>query len=311
MPVNHGRRRLEPAAPRMGFRRPFQPPAPGRLRIGVVQQIEIKAELATCSKAFFTASTLFSARIEVMPDWQLQSARITLFVTPETEVPSSLWKDLLSELPETSIVQRQTATRTEAGLFADGTLTLLVQPMRVDFAYEGVLALGSGAAPVVGQYPVALRPLMALMRDWISGPRWLPSIIRIALGLVLISPVATREQGYRELERFIDGVPNTPDARDFSYQVNRPRANRVGVDEPDINRLSKWSVGGFRSITLDPAVQRASAHLGSMSHHVRLELDINTSAEYYGTISRDLMNLFLDDLENGAAEIVEHGNRLP
>jgi hypothetical protein len=43
--------------------------------------------------------------------------------------------------------------------------------------------------------------------------------------------------------------------------------------------------------------------------HLRLELDINTSADFQGLIPREAAVSVIDDLLGGAREICEHGNR--
>lgn len=245
-----------------------------------------------------------------MPDWRVSSARLTVFVTPDTEVPNTLWRDMVGEDPESSIIQRATSTRTETGPFADGTLTLQVQPMRVDWNYEPIgVGLHDGLPPVLGAFPTAAGPLLQFGYRWVRAA-WFPSTSRIALAFVLISATANRERGYRELDRYIDGVPSTPDATDFHYQVNRPRASRAGLDGLQINRLSKWSVGGYGSVFFAPGVPNASPTQSPLLYHLRVELDISTSAAFNGLIPRDTVQSVLDDLFNGATEIAERGNRL-
>jgi hypothetical protein len=245
-----------------------------------------------------------------MPDWRVLSVRLTVFVTPDTEVPVTLWRDVVGEDPENSVTQRATATRTETGPFSDGVLTLQVQPMRIDWTHEPV-GLGSqgGLPQVLGPFPNGAEPFLRFARRWITNG-WYPPTTRMALGFVLISATPDRDAGYRELSQYIDGVPNTPDATDFLYQVNRPRASRVGLDGLQVNRLSKWSVGAFRLIAVLAGAANANPILSPMHHHLRLELDINTGADFPGKFPRQSVGAVLDDLVNGATEIFEHGNRI-
>jgi hypothetical protein len=245
------------------------------------------------------------ARIINMPDWQLMSARLTIFVTPDTEVPSTLWRDTVGEDPETSIVQRMIAVRTETGPFAAGTLTLIVQPTRLDWNYEG-LPSDVPIALKIGPYPDALRPFLDFCHRC-GTAAWFPSTTRIALGLVLTVPTENRQTGYHELSQYIDGVPDDPEARDFQYQVNLPRAARVGIDRLEINRLSKWSVGSIRA-TASNSIAGTTAVI--LSHfHLRLELDISTNWEFQDLIPRESIDGVLDDLAAAANEVVERGAR--
>jgi hypothetical protein len=247
-----------------------------------------------------------------MPDWQLLNARLTIFLAPDALVPPTLWRDLIGEEPENSVVQRATATRTERGPFADGNLSLQIQPMRIDWVHEpvGVGAVG-GLPPVLGVFPTAADALLQLGRRWVTNGWFPPSTPRVALGFILISPAPDRESGYRELGQFIDGVPNTPDATDFQYQVNRPRASRTGIDGLQVNRLSKWSVGAYGVFVISSAAVAASPSTTTqLLHHLRLELDINTSADFQRPIPRESVESVIDDLLSGASEICEHGNHL-
>jgi hypothetical protein len=246
-----------------------------------------------------------------MPEWRLLNARLTVFVAPDTVVPPTIWRDLVGEEPEDSSVQRSTATRIESGPFADGTLKLQIQPMRIDWAYEPVgLEAREGLPPFIGPFPAAADPLIQFGHRW-TASAWFPSVSRVAVGFTLLSPTRDRETGYQELSQFIDGVPNTPDARDFHYQVNRPRASRAGIEGLQVNRLAKWSVGAFLvfAVAFDGTSNPSSAN-STPRYHLHLDLDINTSADYQGVIPRGSIEGLIDDLFAAGQEISEHGNRL-
>jgi hypothetical protein len=246
-----------------------------------------------------------------MPEWRLANARLTVFVAPDTVVPLTIWRDLIGEEPEASGVQRATATRIESGPFADGTLKLQVQPMRIDCVHErDGLEIQEGLPPALGPFPDAAGPLLQFGRRWVTSAGF-PSILRIALGLTLLSPTPDRETGYRELGQFVDGVPNTPDARDFLYQINRPRASRAGIEGMQVNRLSRWSVGTvqFFAVAFGGTANPTSV-TSARQYHLRLELDISSSEDYQGVIPRAGVEGLITDLFSGAREISEQGNRI-
>jgi hypothetical protein len=217
-----------------------------------------------------------------MPNWLVVNARLTVFVTPDTVVPQAFWQAVIGEEPETSIVQRAIATRIETGPFAEGKLTLQVQPIRIDWVHEPV-GLGDGGQPsVLGIFPAAAESLLQLGRRWVLS-NWFPSIQRMALGFVLISSTRDRETGYAELREFIDGVPNSPDATEFLYQVNRPRPSSADIDGLQVNRLSRWSVGAYKIFNMSAGSHPIESQL---HNHLRLELDISTSADFLALIPR-------------------------
>jgi hypothetical protein len=241
-----------------------------------------------------------------MSNWWIANARLTAFVAPDAIVPPTLWQAVLGEEPETTIVQREAALRIESGPFAEGKLTLQVQPIRIDWVHEPA-GMGEGGQPVtLGRFPAAAEPLPQLGRQWIES-EWFPSVQRMALGFVLTSPTRNNETGYGELRRFIDGVPSSPDAADFLYQVNRARPSRVGLNGIHVNRLSRWSVGAYQFVALAPGSPHPIE--SPLQYHLRLELDISTSAHFRGLIPPEAAAGLIHDLFNGAQEISEQGNR--
>src|SRR5204863_8813113 len=131
-----------------------------------------------------------------------------------------------------------------------------------------------------------------------------PGTKRLALGVLLAEPTATKETGYARLRHFIDVVPEG-EATDFVYQVNRPRRSTVGV--PDfVNRLAKWSVAQMQLVLLTAGAAPASAEPVSF---VSLDLDVNTPAEFGGPIPPASVGAVLDDLWAGALEIATVGDR--
>jgi len=239
-----------------------------------------------------------------MPDWFLANARLTFFVIPEAQIVSTLWQDTLGEEPENSAFQRASLTRTANGPFAEGRLDLLTQPMRVDWVYQGAESEGN-SPPMLGTFPAAADPILDIGRRCQAGGSF-PSTYRIALGFVLISPTPDRDTGYRELKEYIDGVPDAPDAADFQYQVNRPRPSGA-IAGLLVNRLSKWSVGGYRMVAVSLGEAR-NPMVTPLQYHLRLELDINTAADFQGLIPRDRIQGVIEDLFRGAQEIYERGN---
>ena len=231
-----------------------------------------------------------------------------MFVTPETIIPDTLWREVVGEDSETTTQQRAAATRVESGSFAEGTLRLQIQPMRVDWFYEPPPAT-TAAMPAFGRFPAAARPFLEFVRRWATTGSF-PTSTRIALGFTLIAATEGRATGYRELSEFIDGVP-TPDATDFQYQVNRPRASRAGIEGLNINRLSRWSVGALGTVALLVGAGAPHPIIGPLQHHLRLEVDVNTAADFQGVIPHDMIPALLDDLFAGVTEVCEQGAHTP
>jgi len=241
-----------------------------------------------------------------MIDWLTLSARLSVFLAPDAVVSPSLWREVVGDEPDQSSTQRTLATRTETGPFAEGKLTHQVQPVRVDWVYEPPENEPFTTEPMtLGPFPGATDPLLKIAKRWLEVG--FPAAQRIALGFQLMIPCASREAGYEELKHFIDGVPGSGDATDFAYQVNRPRAAGTAVEGLRINRLSKWSVGAFRSIAMSTAA--ATPIVGEMRFHLRVDLDLHTAPDYPGLLPKEQMGQIIQDLREGAIEISERGNR--
>ena len=101
-----------------------------------------------------------------------------------------------------------------------------------------------------------------------AGCRWLavgsPSINRLAVGAVLLMPVADSRAAYQKLNGLLTAVRVDPDhSLDFFYQINWPRASMV-VSELRLNRLTRWSAISVRSFNLQVDDNKASVFVGSV-----------------------------------------------
>ncbi len=132
------------------------------------------------------------------------------------------------------------------------------------------------------------------------------AIHRIAFGTPLVWPTARRDESYEAIVGLIRTVPlSLAGARDFTYQVNRPRTSLV-VPELELNRLAKWvSIRG--SIVLaDIASQTLSR--SPEAHAVKLELDISSDAARRIAIDGERLPSLFDELIRLAKEIPEAGD---
>jgi hypothetical protein len=242
---------------------------------------------------------------KAMTDWKVRSARLTFFIAPNASVPSELWKKIAGEEPETSVLLRAQAVKTESGPLAEGVLKVQVQPMRIDCVYESLVE-ASGNVGSLGPFPQALTPLSSLMERWADSDSF-PSTQRVALGVTLYSETSDRASGYRALASFVDGVPTSEDATDFIYQVNRPRPSNVPMDGLVINRLSRWSVAGVQMVALGAGALSWPAT--PMQTFLQLDLDLSTNADLSISIPSESVVPVIHDLVTAASEISTRGNR--
>ena len=101
-------------------------------------------------------------------------------------------------------------------------------------------------------------------------------LARIAFGAVLKHPEADRQAAYLRLPDYVP-VQVNPESSDFFYQINLPPVpSTKEIEGLLLNRLSKWTVVGLKSVSLTLTGTVARAQAVPKGFALRLELDINT-----------------------------------
>ncbi|MEW5988506.1 MAG: hypothetical protein AB1791_17900, partial [Chloroflexota bacterium] len=230
--------------------------------------------------------------------WQANTLRLTAFVPPGSGLRTqNWWMDLLGEPPDNESSQPKVQKLTQEGLFDQGKLHFELQPGRIDWKYvaiekekENSTASSAEVLPTIGPFQETLETFLQLMMRWFSFESC-PTATRLAFGAILFLPVASRESGYRQLSTYLPFLDLDPQyVSDLVYQINRRRPSVSGPQGLYVNRLSKWSVGGFQNqaLVLGPeGVQLVTS--GSVYHACSLELDINTAQEFTGVLERNIL----------------------
>lgn len=241
--------------------------------------------------------------------WLASTLRLTAFPHPSSQANSSTWwETVIGQPPDNRQVQPKTGVLLDEGSFETGKLILNVQPIRVDWLFIPTFdqETNSPAVSHLATFQSAVTTFVGLAERWFNI---CPSLVRLAFGAVLDIPVTNRPDGYRRLMEFLPGIQLDADgSSDFLYQINRPRVSRY-APTLRINRLSKWSVAMATSaqIVLGPrAIHYAVPGQEYLS--ARLELDINTAADFQEELSREqFAPLFLELIELGK-EIAMRGD---
>ena len=228
-----------------------------------------------------------------MKNWLVQTLRFSAFVQGVS--PQSLddiWALISTDRPETDESRPREGFRRLATSADDGSiLDLILMPGRFD-----VLHLPAAAAaiqPVVhlGEAGPRVDSFVSQISTMLPGLNTDIQIQRIALGLVLLRPVTSREEAYQQLQSLVPVELNPETSRDFLYQINHPEKLSVGQDLLELNRLSKWSAMRMQSFALQLAPSGASVStpsgLATTENFVRCEVDNSTSAETVEALPRD------------------------
>ncbi|MES2178004.1 MAG: hypothetical protein V4550_09075 [Gemmatimonadota bacterium] len=238
--------------------------------------------------------------------WIAQHLRLTAFYEPDAsreELPK--WASLTGSDPENEARSGNLAQAD--GSYASGRLALgTVATERADLLYGPAIATLQQEAdypPSIGSFDTAIQPFNTVARRFLQSPA---KVLRIAFGVSLLSPTSDRDASYAEVVRLIRTVAfDLSGARDFTYQINRPRRS-LTVEGLEINRLAKWAAVRISVMTTD-VVNGVSTRTPE-SHGVRLELDINTDANRTDPLSHDHLSSLFDELTGLAPEIRDHGD---
>jgi hypothetical protein len=238
---------------------------------------------------------------------------VTAFPAQNAEVkPDHWWQEVVRTEPETQLVQAKLGEKRSQGAFEGGQLTLRLQPGRIDWllgppASKLQQVTEEETLSLVGRFDAKFPRFRELMDRWLPLS---PPLNRIAFGGVVLLPVPDRQSGYKRLQTYLPCVTIDPEgSRDLLYRINRPRMSGTGIKDLAINRLTTWSVSTitFKAFTITGG-QPSTVTSGSGAFFCRIDLDINTAAEFSGGFVPDQLEKALNELVGFGIEIIEKGD---
>jgi hypothetical protein len=249
-----------------------------------------------------------AASVTLARELNTEMLRLTAFLAPSTHpAAQTWWADLVGAQPETVTSKPGRGESQEAGALGNCTLTLSVQPGRVDWLLtkrleENVLPETGWAGP----FKETLDLFISLMTRWLENG---PPLVRLAFGAIVHEPTQDRIAAYRKLAQYLPDVKIDPErSEDFFYQINRPRPSET-IGTLNINRLSKWSSGAVVlarfALTKQQMVQQPMA-VGN--HSLRIELDLSTDPSFVGELPSGELRKLLGELERLAVELISKGD---
>ena len=252
------------------------------------------------------------------PDrWMAESFRYTCFLSGEgslEDVP--WWQEIVGRPSEAVNLDRKNQTRLEHGPFEGGMLVLGMAGPRVDWVWkarESGEEAEAGQDAALGPFPATVAKFAEVIRTWF-GSETCPTAKRVALGYVLLQPVADRVSGYRTLRPYLERYVkiDAEGSSDLVYNINRRRPSRSDFEGLQLNRLSKWMVRVTRAfavgLSLSPTGSRQQQKLGPQRFACCLELDLNTAPEYAGVFTPPQQSVVFEELRKAALEIAEKGD---
>jgi len=238
--------------------------------------------------------------------WQAEILRTTCFLSSATQLGTKdWWHELIGKQPENRILRLKESLQQDEGHIDGVKLILGIRPMRIDW-----IAVPNEDQDRfwIGPFQDSLNLFLDLMLRWLKVG---PPLKRLAFGAVLMLPVDDQKSGYAMIAKYLSHIKiDSEGSSDFFYQINRRRDSKVEVHDLKINRLSKWGVAkrGIGQIDLSPDIARINFFPASESYVCRLELDINTIAEYQNDLPREQLDNIFQELVDLGKEIAINGD---
>ena len=240
---------------------------------------------------------------EYTNQWLASAFRLTAFpVEPVVPPRAGLWSQLTGEEPDI-LTYRKSLELQEAGTHAGKVLNLTATPALTEWRLitpeSEVLEDSKPGIPLKEGFDIFL----PLMYQWID--HYSTDLQRIAFGMETYLLTSGRNETLQKLAEYIPVQIKPDTTNDFLYQINRKR-DAVSVPDLKINRLSRWTpariIIGFQQTGVEfdlPGLERYAC---------RLELDINTSPDFQGILTRDVLRVVFDELVTLGEEITEKGD---
>lgn len=247
-----------------------------------------------------------AARVDPTREFQTESLRLTGFLSPAERVEDPRWwSDLTGSPPETRTAKPGRGEMQEAGVVNDRTLTLAIQPGRLDWLLTPRFEQGvTPETPWAGTFRDALDSFSELMGRWLPNS---PALIRVAFGAVAHRPVVDKAAGYRRLAEYLTCLRIDPNSEDLFYQINRPRESAI-VAGLKINRLSRWSVAQFMSLRLAMSGQTVQPNVAAGPFSCRIDLDLSTDSGKAERLEHAALPRLFTELKGMAEELAVHGD---
>lgn len=235
-------------------------------------------------------------------DWNVESLRATIFtsdILPST-FGSELWQKVVGTEAEEVTRKPALGAFSSSGPIDGAMLFLSVGPGRIDWLF-GPATIDAAIGSSLGSFNDQDERFADRLSSWLQFPAI--SVNRLALGEVLRLPMPNRNQGYRVASTLLPNIVPDPEvARDFMYQINRPRMSK-STPNLLVNRLSKWG-----TVELNVGII-GSEKPTSTSHFVRLELDISTDKDSQKDLTKDnVLNPLFKELVSLSREIAIEGD---
>lgn len=237
-----------------------------------------------------------------LDDWELGSLRLSVFYRPEEGFDhSGWWKQLFGDVADSKDSMEKRDRTLYSSVIEDWRYELDVTQSRSDLrvALTPQAMAGMNVFPTLGPLTKTEPDLLDLCKKLISLES-MPTISRLAFGPVYFHPVAQKVDAYKLLDSMTSVCIDVEHSRGFNYQINRWRKSKLS--DCTVNRITKWMC---QTVLSGEISHKDGAQTNTREWRAaRLELDINTAAEFPGAFTSDGFS----ELVEMAHEICEYGD---
>ena len=242
--------------------------------------------------------------------WDVQSLRATTFHPRaiDLQLGTQWWETVVGESPEQVLIRPKEKLARLSGVLDENQVALMVRPERVDWGIQAAVEDSSEEGQdieTLGHLANAIDAYSKLFDNWLGIS---PDVLRLAFGAVLVRKIEDHASANRVFSRFLPDVTlDEMGSEDFLYQINRPRESHR-MPGLRINRLTKWSVMQFGTISLEFGPSSGHLTSGPQGLACQLELDINTPAKSTEVFLQEEVGLLFQELVELGKELAREGD---
>ncbi len=239
-------------------------------------------------------------------EWKCLELRLTAFPrNPFIEFTSGFWENVTLEKPEIHYLQPKKHILHEEGIYGENKLLLDFTPGRIDLKFSADFknTPESEELATLGDVDSNLNVFSNLAYSMFKNNRF-PEIKRLAFGIVLINPVESLEEGYKELKEILQDsiMIDFMDTSDFLFQLNKKIHHTLDGEDLILNKLRRYSVQKWSFMQFVNDIQ-TNNFTNKDLFATRIELDINSAAERIKAIRKESLGSLYNKL-------VELGNTI-
>jgi hypothetical protein len=221
---------------------------------------------------------------------------------------AKVWQELTGDPPETEQVAAREGSRSQFGVIDDRYgMEFQSQPLRLDWHLVPRPADTVGAMPRFDGFDQGLWRLLEMVNPWLAANEMIGT--RIALGGVMLAPVADRVAGYSQLVELVPSLRIDPkdEISDLFFQINRLKPSKEVGDF--VNRIMRWSVifGQSINIAVSMPTVAVESSAAAVEHFLRLEVDLNTKPAAGNLFNAGQMNSIFQEFAEMVLQIAEGG----